>query len=408
MSYSSSPQPTSFVAHPLCPPHLRQLVEDTVQSFDDAWLLPPQDGELFDSGKACLDRLQGFALSRGFAVVTTSSTAGRYRFGCIHRGKETKNWRKLEDHVQKDPESKQIVSNRQKEKTSQNARGCDWEMYWSVRSVGKRGSGQVAGQLGITRDAHNHVLAPNPFIYKVHQKATSQYKEAVNLALGHRLAHQPYSAMRRVLDSSGLSIDRKTYYNLVRGKPLEQSNDSFEGLVLALEEVGFRFICLMSDELAADGSCKGRILEQVVFLTDAQIAYSKRFIAGHVLLIDGTFETNRLGMTLLVIVGVTATNKNFPAAYSFAKSEAEVSFNFLFDSFRHFVFGNDIAEARVVLADQAAGLIAAMPVSMPNCLLQHCNWHVSQNIAKRLAEKRYLAEECKEIMTGWFSIIYYR
>ena len=85
--------------------------------------------------------------------------------------------------------------------------------------------------------------------------------------------------MRRVLDSSGLSIDRKTYYNLVRGKPLEQSNDSFEGLVLALEEVGFRFICLMSDELAEDGSCKGRILEQVFFITNAQIAYLKRFIA---------------------------------------------------------------------------------------------------------------------------------
>jgi len=112
MSHSSSPEPPSFIAHPLCPPHLRQLVEDTIQSFDDAWLLPPQNGELFDSGKACLDRLQGFALSRGFAVVTTSSTAGRYRFGCIHRGKETKNWRKLEDHVQKDLETKQIVSKR--------------------------------------------------------------------------------------------------------------------------------------------------------------------------------------------------------------------------------------------------------------------------------------------------------
>ena len=99
-----------------------------------------------------------------------------------------------------------------------------------------------------------------------------------------------------------------------------------------------------------------------------------------------------------MIVGVTATNKNFPAAYSFAKSEAAVLFNFLLDSFKHFVFGNDIAEPRVVLADQAAGLIAAMPVSMPNCLLQHCNWHVSQNIAKRLAEKRYLAEERKEII----------
>ena len=134
-------------------------------------------------------------------------------------------------------------------------------MYWSIRSVGKRGSGQAAGQLGITRDTHNHVLAPNPFIYKVHQKATSQYKQAVDLALRHRLAYQPYSAMRRVLDSSGLSIDRKTYYNLMRGKPLEQSNNSFEGLVFTLEEVGFRFNYLISDELIEDGSFKRRILE---------------------------------------------------------------------------------------------------------------------------------------------------
>ena len=81
-----------------------------------------------------------------------------------------------------------------------------------------------------------------------------------------------------------------------------------------------------------------------------------------------------------MIVGVTATNKNFPAAYSFAKSEAITSFNFLFDSFRHFVFSDDIAEARIVLADQAAGLIAAMPISMSNCLLQHCNWQDRKSV----------------------------
>ena len=115
--------------------------------------------------------------------------------------------------------------------------------------------------------------------------------------------------------------------------------------MLALEEEGFKFSCLMSDELANNGSCKGRTLEQVFFLTDAQIAYSKHFIADYVLLVDRTFETNKLSMVLLVIVGVTATNKNFPAAYSFTKSEATVSFNFLFDNFRHFIFSDDIAEA---------------------------------------------------------------
>jgi hypothetical protein len=99
ISRSSSPERPTLIVHQLCPPHLRQLVEDTVQSFDDAWLLPLEEGEVFESGKACLAPLQGFALSRGFAVVTNSSTATRYRFGCIHRGEDTKDWRKLEKHV---------------------------------------------------------------------------------------------------------------------------------------------------------------------------------------------------------------------------------------------------------------------------------------------------------------------
>ena len=293
MSRSSSPERPVFVAHPLCPPHLRTAVE----SFESAWLLPPQHGEVFLTAKDCLRRLQGYSLSRGFAVVTTTSKKTRAQFACIHHGIETKNWRDLEEHVEKNVEDN-ILSRRKKEGTSANANDCTWEMYWSVRSVGKRGSGVLAGQLGITRDVHSHILAPNPFIYKGHQKVTPQYQQAVSIALGHRLAHQSYSSMRQVLDGSNLRIDRKTYYNLVRSKSLEDgvSSDSFEGLVLALEEVGFRFACAMSDELADDGN--------------VQITYGKRFLADQVLLIDGTFETNRLGLVLLVVVGVTNTGKN--------------------------------------------------------------------------------------------------
>jgi MULE transposase domain len=226
-------------------------------------------------------------------------------------------------------------------------------MYWSVRSVGKRGSGVVAGQLGITKDIHSHLLASNPFIYQAHRKATTQYKQAVGLALGHRLAYQSYSLMRRVLDSFDLSIDRKTYYNLVRNKPLEDgiSNDLFKALMLALEKAGFRFNYNISRELTEDGSIKGRVLNQVIFFLDQQIIYAKRFIADQVLLINGTFKTNRLGLTLLIVVGVTNTDKNFPAAYSFCRSESRVSFNFLFETLNHFIFTDDIAVPRVVLAD---------------------------------------------------------
>jgi hypothetical protein len=76
--------------------------------------------------------------------------------------------------------------------------------------------------------------------------------------------------MCRVLDTSGLRLDRKTYYNLMRSKSLEDRvlNDSFKDLMLALEKVEFRFTYLISDELADNGSIKERVLEQVFFVSD--------------------------------------------------------------------------------------------------------------------------------------------
>src|SRR3954447_8188264 len=82
------------------------------------------------------------------------------------------------------PPHLRAIVRRKRDGTSSNAKNGTWEMYWSVRSVGKRGSGVVAGQLGSTTDIHSHQLAPNPFIYQVHRKATSECKQAVGLALG--------------------------------------------------------------------------------------------------------------------------------------------------------------------------------------------------------------------------------
>jgi hypothetical protein len=103
-------------------------VEDAVEAFDNAWLLPPQQGEVFETAKACLHRLQGYALSRGFAVVTASSNKTRARFSCIHHGVDTRSWRELEAHVEKDAEGN-ILTRCKKEDTAINAKDCGWEMY---------------------------------------------------------------------------------------------------------------------------------------------------------------------------------------------------------------------------------------------------------------------------------------
>lgn len=59
--------------------------------------------------------------------------------------------------------------------------------------------------------------------------------------------------------------------------------------------------------------------------------YAKRSIADEVLLIDGTFETHKLGLTLLMVVGVTTRTRTFLLPSSCAKSEAAASFSLIFD-----------------------------------------------------------------------------
>ena len=102
--------------------------------------------------------------------------------------------------------------------------------------------------------------------------------------------------------------------------------------------------------------------------------------------------------TIIIIIEVTNTGKNFPTAYSFTKFEATILFSFIFNYIKYWVFSAEITEYRVVLDNQAKGLITAMPIVIPKAKLQYYNQHVSKNIAKRLAEKRYLVEEHKEIM----------
>jgi hypothetical protein len=69
--------------------------------------------------------------------------------------------------------------------------------------------------------------------------------------------------MCKVLDTSELRLDRKTYYNFIRNKPLEDKvlNDSFKGLILALKEIKFRFTCLINNELVDNGNIKERVLK---------------------------------------------------------------------------------------------------------------------------------------------------
>ena len=58
-----------WTAHPDCPEHVKRELETRIRSFPPSFLLAPVAGEVFENGDVCKERLQGWALLQGFAIV---------------------------------------------------------------------------------------------------------------------------------------------------------------------------------------------------------------------------------------------------------------------------------------------------------------------------------------------------
>src|SRR5439155_1651246 len=75
-------------------PLLASQIERATRALALAHLLTPVAGESFINHEDALKRLQDWAFTQGFAVVTESVRKGRVIFQCIHHRKKTRNTRK--------------------------------------------------------------------------------------------------------------------------------------------------------------------------------------------------------------------------------------------------------------------------------------------------------------------------
>ena len=80
---------TLWTPNPTLANELRTMVSNVVDKLPPLHCEEPIDGEQYLWSNDILDRLQDYAFTQGFAVVTLSGpqAKGRMRFGCIHDGK---------------------------------------------------------------------------------------------------------------------------------------------------------------------------------------------------------------------------------------------------------------------------------------------------------------------------------
>ena len=204
----------------------------------------------------------------------------------------------------------------------------------------------------------------------------------------------------------GLTIDRATYYNL-RQRSLSDSNDAFQGIVCCLEDEGFIFRIRFEEAVTPEGVVipNTRQCQQIWFALPRQIEYARRFCPGFAILLDGTFKTNNLDLVLIGVNGITNTGTTFPVCFSFVRSEAKISMDFVLKCLKELIFGIAVGgseglrpsvlygKPKVTLSDQAPGIISSVSSSLLDTKLQFCDWHAVKNIRKRVLEKKYTREE---------------
>ena len=119
----------SWCPHPDLEPGIRNRLVSAVGRMPRAWLMPPQDGEVFDTVKEGEARVLGHSLATGYQTVRgQGSKNGRKNIWCIHHGTVTRNDRNLSHHVMKDDTGK-IISTRKREDTRVWAKGCKWRGF---------------------------------------------------------------------------------------------------------------------------------------------------------------------------------------------------------------------------------------------------------------------------------------
>jgi MULE transposase domain len=383
-------------AKPGCPQHLRDALERFVIDRDPTWRHPPaRKGEVFESFDQCQERMNTFAMVEGFATIVRgsgNSITPCKRFQCIHHDEETCNHRALEHRVEKDSEGK-AISQRQRDATHIKQKGCTWYAFCSYKDISKRGSDVKGFCLVASELSHSHRLVKNPLMYTENQNLLSKYRQLVNLAFKHHDNLVLYSQSRRILDSEDLDLflSSKKYYNLVQNQPADMNLKSIQGLLKALDDANFIHHQRVSTEFDNKGKLISKRLIQIWFIHLKQLAAAQRFVADQVLIIDGTFNTNKLGLPLLAGVGITNSGSTCPMAFSYCPSESKESLVFFFDCLKRELFKSEdnIPPCRVIIGDQAAGLIASVPAALPDAVLQTCDWHAVEAMKRRFQSSGY-------------------
>lgn len=164
------------------------------------------------------------------------------------------------------------------------------------------------------------------------------------------------------------------------------------------------------DELSASGSYQFNMdtdnegkVTRLFFSHASSIDLFNRYHT--VLVMDSTYKTNKFGMPLLEIGGMTNSNSTFLLGCIFLSSEEQSSYEWALRQLSRFCFMRNTP--KVIVTDRENALINAITIILPSSTHFLCRWHISKNVLTHINKifKSLSKEDSDNLLKYWQTVM---
>ena len=222
--------------------------------------LPPQENESFGSWEDGKTRLQDYAFTQGFALVTETNNKKRQVviLECTRHHSKERNTRKLGEKDRKRKNTKVAFNDCRYRLKLKRDEDETWRLY-------------------IINPDHNHEMARDPFSFKEHQTRDPERATALEQGENLRDASTKFGQASRVLGISNLRLSKNDYYNLTRSMGRHTPEEELNFALGSLDEAGFH-VRTLEKYIIENNTPQRRIVEHFFFCNAEQIRLVKRFV----------------------------------------------------------------------------------------------------------------------------------
>jgi hypothetical protein len=332
----------------------------------------------YDSCEEMLISLRKYAASQGYAITTIRSSPGRnICVGCDRGGQYI-------DRID-------VPEGAKRRKTSTRRIGCSFRLYAS-RSSAKNSDGKW--RVRVRNPDHNHELEDNMIAHPAARTITQEQRATIWHLLDENIPPRQIINLIKKSDPAIL-ITPMDIYNLRK---------SFLREYLA----GRTPIQYLQDQLLTSQWKFAFQQYREGFITFFMFAHPKSIqyanLYNRVFVLDCTYKTNRYGMPLLHIIGISPSNTTFSIAFCFMQNEQEESYKWALKTF--FSWLEPLTSKPPVLCtDRDLALLGTIRDAYPDWPHLLCIWHINKNIAAKAKQYFTTDNAWDEFNQSWQNLV---